>query len=104
MDMSRAETKAGQFELSARPITEVLADPSIEIIVNLTPPNAHAVVSYAALEAGKHVYSEKPLATNRTDGAQLLELAKQKDRRIGCAPDTFLGAGLQTCRQLLDAG
>ena len=104
MDMSRAETKAEQFELSARPITEVLADSSIEIIVNLTPPNAHAVVSYAALDSGKHVYSEKPLATNRTDGAKLLELAKQKDRRIGCAPDTFLGAGLQTCRQVLDAG
>jgi len=104
MDMSRAEAKAGQFGVAAQPLTEVLADSFIELIVNLTPPSVHAEVSCAALNAGKHVYSEKPLATNRTDGAQLLELAKQKGLRIGCAPDTFLGAGLQTCRKLLDDG
>jgi len=99
MDMSRAEAKAQQFGVAARPLTEVLADLSIELIVNLTPPSVHAEVSCAALNAGKHVYSEKPLATNRTDGAQLLELAKRKGLRIGCAPDTFLGGGLQTCRK-----
>ena len=104
MDMSRAEAKAQQFGVAARPLTEVLADSSIEIIVNLTPPSTHAEVSRTGLNAGKHVYSEKPLATNRTDGAQLLELAKHKGLRIGCAPDTFLGAGLQTCRKLLDDG
>jgi predicted dehydrogenase len=104
VDMSRAAAKAGQFGLVARPLPDVLADASIELIVNLTPPNAHADVSCAALNAGKHVYSEKPLATNRTDGAQLLELAERRGLRIGCAPDTFLGAGLQTCRQLLDEG
>lgn len=104
MDMSRAEAKAGQFGLPARTLADVLADSSIGLTVNLTPPNAHADVSCAALEAGKHVYSEKPLATNRTDGAQLLELAKSKNLRIGCAPDTFLGAGLQTCRKLIDDG
>lgn len=104
MDMSRAEAKAQQCGVTARPLIEVLADSSIEIIVNLTPPSVHAEVSCAALDAGKHVYSEKPLATNRTDGAQLLELAKQKGLRIGCAPDTFLGGGLQTCRKLLDDG
>jgi predicted dehydrogenase len=104
MDMSRAEAKAQEFGVAARPLSEVLADSSIELIVNLTPPSAHADVSCGALEAGKHVYSEKPLATNRTDGAQLLELAKRNDLRIGCAPDTFLGAGLRTCRKLLDEG
>lgn len=104
MDMSRAEAKAQQFGVPARPLTEVLADSSIELIVNLTPPSVHAEVSRAGLNAGKHVYSEKPLATNRRDGAQLLELAKSKGLRIGCAPDTFLGAGLQTCRKLLDDG
>jgi predicted dehydrogenase len=104
MDMSRAEAKAQEFGVAAQPLTEVLADSFIELIVNLTPPNVHAEVSCAALNAGKHVYSEKPLATNRTDGAQLLELAKHKGLRIGCAPDTFLGAGLQTCRKLLDDG
>jgi len=104
MDMSRAEAKAGQFGVAARPLNELFADSSIEIIVNLTPPSAHAELSRAALNVGKHVYSEKPLATNRTDGARLLKLAKRKGLRIGCAPDTFLGAGLQTCRKLLDDG
>jgi predicted dehydrogenase len=104
MDMSRAEAKAEQFEVAARPLDEVFADSSIELIVNLTPPIAHAEISRAALNAGKHVYSEKPLATNRMDGAQLLELAQRKGLRIGCAPDTFLGGGLQTCRKLLDDG
>ena len=104
LDMSRAEAKAEQFEVAALPLNEVLADSSIELIVNLTPPIAHAEISRAALNAGKHVYSEKPLATNRIDGAQLLELAKSNSLLIGCAPDTFLGAGLQTCRKLLDDG
>ena len=104
MDISRAEAKAAQFGVTARPLTEVLEDSSIKLIVNLTPPSVHAEVSCAALKAGKHVYSEKPLATHRTDGAQLLELANRKGLRMGCAPDTFLGAGLQTCRKILDDG
>ena len=104
MDMRRAEAKAAQFGVTARPLNEVFADPSIELAVNLTPPSVHAEISRAALTAEKHVYSEKPLATNRTDGAQLLELAQRKGLRIGCAPDTFLGAGLQTGRKLLDDG
>jgi predicted dehydrogenase len=104
MDVSRAEAKAGEFGLAARPLADVLANPSIDLIVNLTPPAAHAEVSCAALEAGKHVYSEKPLATNVTDGAALLALAQRKGLRIGGAPDTFLGPGLQTCRKLLDEG
>ena len=104
IDMSRAEAKAELFGVTAWPLADVLADPQIEIIVNLTPPTVHAEMSRASLEAGKHVYSEKPLATNRADGAQLLELAWRNGLRIGCAPDTFLGAGLQTCRKLLDEG
>ena len=104
MDMSRAAAKAAQFGVTARPLNEVFADPSVELIVNLTPPSAHAEISRAALNAGKHVYSEKPLATNRKDGAQLLELAQRRGLQVGCAPDTFLGAGLQTCRKLIDDG
>ena len=104
MDMSRAEAKAAQFGVMARPLHEVFADPSIELVVNLTPPSVHAEISRAALNAGKHVYSEKPLATDRRDGAQLLELAQRKGLRVGCAPDTFLGAGLQTCRKIIDDG
>ena len=104
MDMFRAVAKAQQFGVTAQPLPEVLANSFVELIVNLTPPSVHAEVSFAALNAGKHVYSEKPLATNRAEGAQLLELAQRQGLRIGCAPDTFLGGGLQTCRRLLDDG
>jgi predicted dehydrogenase len=70
--------------------------------INLTIPAVHAELSIRALEAGKHVYSEKPLAVNRKDAKRILDTAKRKKLRVGCAPDTFLGAGLQTCRKLVD--
>ena len=83
---------------------ELLADPEVEIVLNLTVPTAHAGVTLAALEAGKNVYSEKPLATNREAGERILESAYGKGLLVGCAPDTFLGGGLQTCREILDEG
>jgi predicted dehydrogenase len=83
---------------------ELLTDPDIEIVVNLTIPKAHAEVGLAAVEAGKSVYNEKPLTIERDDGARLLQLARQKGVRVGCAPDTFLGGGLQTCRRVIDEG
>ena len=78
--------------------------PDVDVVLNLTVPVAHAGVTSAALEAGKHAYSEKPLAIDLADGLALVDLARGKVLRLGCAPDTFLGAGLQTCRGLLDAG
>ena len=105
MDLSRAQAKAAEYNLpKGCTVDELLADPQIEIVVNLTIPAAHSAISRQAIEAGKHVYSEKPLAINREDGAALQQLAREKNLRTGCAPDTFLGAGLQTCRQLLDEG
>ena len=83
---------------------ELLQDPEIEIVLNLTTPKAHKDVCIAALEAGKHVYGEKPLAVTREDGKKILEFAKTKGLLVGNAPDTFLGAGLQTCRKLIDDG
>jgi predicted dehydrogenase len=83
---------------------ELVAHPDVDVVLNLTVPLAHAAVSRAALEAGKHAYSEKPLALDVADGRALVELARARRSRLGCAPDTFLGAGLQTCRALLDAG
>ena len=83
---------------------EMLADAEIEIILNLTRPNEHFTTTKAALEAGKHVYSEKPLAATYEEGAQLAALAKEKGLLLGGAPDTFLGAGIQTCRRLIDDG
>ncbi len=83
---------------------ELLADPGIEVVLNLTTPKAHVPVSVAALEAGKHVYVEKPLGINCDEGRRLMETAARTGLRVGCAPDTFLGAGLQTCRRLIDKG
>src|SRR5690606_23094174 len=83
---------------------ELLADPDIEIVLNLTIPQAHAEISLAALEAGKHVYSEKPLAVTVEDGQRIIARAKQLGLRVGVAPDTVLGGGIQTCRQLIDSG
>ncbi|RMD76438.1 MAG: gfo/Idh/MocA family oxidoreductase, partial [Lentisphaerae bacterium] len=75
-----------------------------DIIINLTIPAAHAEVSLAALEAGKHVHSEKPLGLTLEEGRKIIETAKARNLRAGCAPDTFLGAGLQTCRKLISDG
>lgn len=85
-------------------VEELLADERIDLVINLTVPTAHAEVSLAAVEAGKHVYSEKPLAITREDGRAILYAAHGRGVRIGCAPDTFLGGGLQTCRRLIDEG
>jgi predicted dehydrogenase len=85
-------------------VDELLADEQIQIVVNLTPPAAHAQVALAALAAGKSVYNEKPLALGREDAQKMIEKARSAGLHIGCAPDTFLGAGLQTCRKLIDEG
>lgn len=102
----RAKAKAEEFNIpkACKSVDELLADPDIEIVVNLTIPAVHAEIAMASLEAGKHAYSEKPLAVTREQGQKLLQLAEKKGLRVGCAPDTFLGAGGQTCRKLIDDG
>jgi predicted dehydrogenase len=101
----KAQKIAGDFNIErAATVEEVLEDPSIDLIVNITVPKAHAEVTLKGVYAGKNVYSEKPLATNREDGKKILEAAKANDVRVGCAPDTFLGGGFQTARKLLDGG
>ncbi|MFI5419738.1 MAG: Gfo/Idh/MocA family protein [Nitrososphaerales archaeon] len=85
-------------------VEDLLSDSSIEVVVNLTIPRAHAEVTLKSIAAGKNVYGEKPLATNREDGKKILEAAKSKGVRVGSAPDTFLGGGFQTARKLLDDG
>jgi predicted dehydrogenase len=82
----------------------LLADEEVEIVLNLTIPAVHAEVSMAALRAGKHVYTEKPLAVGLEDGRKMLEVAGERGLLVGCAPDTFLGGGLQTCRKVMDEG
>lgn len=100
----RAEAKAAEFGCKAVTVEEMLADPEIKIIVNLTIPVAHASVAQAAVEAGKCVHNEKPLTITREEGRRLLETAKKNGVLVGCAPDTFMGAGIQTCRKLIDDG
>lgn len=104
VDAERAARVAAKGGLRAMTIDGLLADPSIEIVLNLTPPLAHAEVSLAALAAGKHVYSEKPLATDRERAAFVLAEARAAGLRLGSAPDTFLGGALQTARAVVDAG
>jgi predicted dehydrogenase len=83
---------------------ELLDDPEIDLILNLTTPQAHTEVALAALEAGKAVYNEKPLAVTREDAELILDISKRCGKRVGCAPDTVLGAGIQTARKLIDDG
>ena len=104
LDPDRAAALSAKGGFPAESIEALLADPSIEIVLNLTPPSAHADVSRAAIAAGKHVYSEKPLATTLADAAVILADAEAAGVRVGGAPDTFLGGGLQTARSMIDAG
>jgi len=99
-----AKARAKEFGLRATSVEELLADPEIEIVVNLTVPKAHVEVGLKALDASKHVYSEKPLGIAFKDGKKLVQRAAKKGLRVGSAPDTFLGGAHQTCRKLIDAG
>ena len=85
-------------------LDQMLADPAVDIVLNLTRPSEHYAVTKAALLAGKPVYSEKPLAATVAEGRELAALAAEKGLALGGAPDTFLGAGLQTCRKLIEDG
>jgi len=101
----RAEAQAAAWGVpKVCTVEQMLADPEIEIVVNLTIPKAHYEVGIAALQAGKSLYGEKPLALTRAQGRELLKTAKTQGVLLGNAPDTFLGGGLQTCRKLIDDG
>jgi predicted dehydrogenase len=100
----RAQAKARTCNIQACTVDEILEDPSLEIILNLTIPSVHAEISLLALDHGKSVYSEKPLAVTMEDGLKIIRKAKERGLLVGCAPDTFLGGGLQTCRKLIDDG
>jgi predicted dehydrogenase len=99
-----AERLAHKYSLREMDVRALLAADDIEIILNLTLPAAHAEISRAAIAAGKHVYSEKPLAISLQDGIALIDEAEAKGQRVGSAPDTILGAGLQTAKALIGEG
>ena len=101
----RAQEQATKYDIPrALSVDELIADPDVELVLNLTIPTAHAGIAIRSLEAGKVAYGEKPFATNREDGQRILDAAATAGRAVGCAPDTFLGAGAQTIRQAIDAG
>ncbi|HEV7812896.1 MAG TPA: Gfo/Idh/MocA family oxidoreductase [Leifsonia sp.] len=105
IDEARAQAQAEAFGVAdSGSVDELLADDKIEIVVNLTLPKVHVEVALRALEAGKHVWSEKPFALDRASGKQLLEAAHAKGLRVATAPDTFLGAGIQSARRLVESG
>jgi predicted dehydrogenase len=105
IDLERAKARAAEFDIpKACSVEELLADPDIDIVVNLTIPKAHGPVGLTVLQAGKSVYNEKPLAALREEAQPLLTTAGERGLRVGGAPDTFLGGGLQTCRKLIDDG
>ena len=98
-----AKARAEEFGLRAETIEDLLAADDIDIIINLTIPAAHLEVSRSILEAGKHVYSEKPYVLSTEEGETLKKLATEKGLRIGSAPDTFLGGSHQHARHLIDS-
>src|ERR671919_729606 len=99
-----ARAKAKEYGIEAVSVDALLGDPAIQIVINLTVPLAHAQVSRQIITAGKHVYSEKPLAARFSEGQALMLAAAGRGVRVGCAPDTFLGAAHQACRRAIDAG
>lgn len=105
LDQGRAKEVAEKHGIpNALTPDALLAHPDVELVLNLTIPKAHGSVAIAALEAGKHVYNEKPLAVSREEGRRMVELAGEKGLRVGGAPDTFLGGAHQTARRVIDEG
>jgi len=105
MRTEAAQSRAAEYDIpKAYNVEELLADPEIDIAINLTPHSAHGEVGIAVLESGKSVYIEKPLAVYREDGQKMLQLAESKGLRVGAAPDTFFGGAWQTARKLIDEG
>ncbi len=105
LDVSRARARADEFGVpKAYSPEELLADPDVQIVVNLTVPQAHLQTNLDAIAAGKNVHAEKPFALKREDGRRILDTAAAKGVLVGGAPDTFMGGGLQTCRKLIDDG
>ena len=101
----RSEGRAKEFGIPrVYEPEEFYRDEDIELVVNLTPPKAHTEVELLALNAGKHIYTEKPFGIVREDAEKVMKLAKEKGLMAGGAPETFLGGGIQTCRKLLDEG
>ena len=105
LDYERAQRVAAEHGVArALNTADLINDPDVELVLNLTVPKAHGSVALGAIQAGKHVYNEKPLAVDLKEARELQEEADRRGVLLGCAPDTFMGSGLQSCRKLLDDG
>jgi predicted dehydrogenase len=104
LDPERAKKAADMAGVTALPVAELIASDDVDTVLNLTIPAAHAEVALAAIAGGKHVYGEKPLAVNTAEASGVLSAAASAGVRVGCAPDTVLGTGIQTARKALDDG
>ena len=101
VDLARAAEAAAAQGVPGGSVDELLADPEVDLVLNLTIPAAHAEVATRSLEAGKHVYGEKPLTVTVAEARSVLDLAQQRGLWVGCAPDTVLGTGIQTARRAI---
>ena len=99
-----AALRAREYGIRALSVDQLLADPEVDLVLNLTVPSVHFDVTMSALSAGKHVFTEKPLATSAADGRILVTEAKRRGLRLGSAPDTFLGAAGRRARRLMEDG
>ena len=104
LDTARASSFAQEHNLQPLAVDELIVDPEIDLVLNLTPPAAHARVVGATLASGKHAYTEKPLATTVDGARELVRAAEERGLRLGCAPDTFLGSAYETGRRLIREG
>ncbi|WP_217596939.1 Gfo/Idh/MocA family protein, partial [Cohnella sp. GbtcB17] len=104
LDVARAKAKAEEHGIRGLSVEELLADPDIQMVINLTIPQAHAAVCLQAIQADKHVYVEKPFAVKREEAREVVELARQKGLLVGSAPDTFHGRGIQACVKMIGDG
>lgn len=105
LDLDRARAAVAAYpEVEVVSVAELMADPRVDTVLNLTIPAAHAEIALRAIAAGKDVYCEKPLAATGADARRILEAAQAAGARVGCAPDTVLGTGTQTARQAIDEG
>ena len=104
LDPASADAFAAEHGLRALAVDDLIADPEVELVLNLTPPTAHAAIVRASLAAGKHVYTEKPLAATAAEARELVAEAERRGLRLGCAPDTFLGSPYETGRRLIEEG
>ena len=104
LNAAAAEARASEFGIESAPLDALLEDKSIQLVLNLTIPQSHVPVGLQAVAAGKHVYCEKPLGLSVAEVRPLLDAARLRGVRLGCAPDTFLGGGQQTARHLIDRG